>query len=62
MFEQVIGNLDAILSELNILNIENEIQTIYAESTSVGEAKIKLDNLSSVLQQSIDDRSEGGTV
>ena len=62
LFEQVIGNLDAILSELNILNIENEIQTIYAESTSVGEAKIKLDNLSSVLQQSIDDRSEGGTV
>ena len=50
LFEKVIGNLDAILAELNIQNVEKEIETIYAESESFGEAKIKLDNLSSVIQ------------
>lgn len=50
LFESVIGNLDAILSELSISDLETEIQSIFSESTSTGEAKIKLDNLSSVIQ------------
>jgi len=50
LFEQVIGHLDSILAELNINDIESEIQTIFSESASTGEAKIKLDNLSSVIQ------------
>lgn len=50
LFEQVIGHLDSILAELNINNIESEIQSIFSESTSSGEAKIKLDNLSSMIK------------
>lgn len=50
LFEQVIGQLDDILAELNIRDIESEIQTIFNESTSSGEAKIKLDNLSSIIK------------
>lgn len=51
LFEQVIGQLDDILTALNINDIESEIKGIYAESTSTGEAKIKLDNLSAMINQ-----------
>ena len=51
LFEQVIGQLDDILTDLNINDMESEIQGIYAESTSVGEAKIKLNNLSEMIKQ-----------
>src|SRR5699024_10144628 len=50
LFEQVIGDLDDILAELKINDIESEIQTIFNESTSAGEAKIKLNNLSSIIK------------
>ncbi|SFA71358.1 Helicase conserved C-terminal domain-containing protein [Lentibacillus halodurans] len=50
LFEQIIGHLDSILAELDINDLESEIQTIFSESASTGEAKIKLDNLSSVIQ------------
>ncbi|QKY69314.1 DEAD/DEAH box helicase [Lentibacillus sp. CBA3610] len=49
LFEQIIGHLDDILDELNINDMESEIQSIFSESASTGEAKIKLDNLSSVI-------------
>jgi Ca2+-binding EF-hand superfamily protein len=55
LFETVIGHLDMILSELNITDIEAEIQSIFSESASTGEAKIKLDNLSSVIQYKNDE-------
>ncbi|MFD2630814.1 DEAD/DEAH box helicase [Oceanobacillus kapialis] len=54
LFEKVIGDLDAILAELEITNIEKEISLIYSESESMGEAKIKLDNLSHVLSNTIE--------
>ncbi|MFD1360685.1 DEAD/DEAH box helicase [Lentibacillus salinarum] len=50
LFEQVIGHLDSILAELNINDLESEIQSIFSDSATTGEAKIKLDNLSSVIQ------------
>ncbi|SDN07376.1 DEAD/DEAH box helicase [Sediminibacillus halophilus] len=49
LFERVVGNLDDILAELDIKDVEQEIQTIFRESETEGEAKIKLDNLSSVI-------------
>ncbi|MFD1850611.1 DEAD/DEAH box helicase [Oceanobacillus bengalensis] len=58
LFEQVIGNLDAILAELNIGSMETELETIYAESTSVGEVKIKLDNLTSIIRHSLTNNEE----
>lgn len=50
LFENVIGKLDAILSTLNLNNIEEEIQMIYSESETTAEAKIKLNNLASIIE------------
>lgn len=52
LFERVVGNLDDILAELNINDMENEIQTIFAESSSAGETRIKLNNLTSIIEHS----------
>ncbi|MDC3413409.1 DEAD/DEAH box helicase [Aquibacillus sp. 3ASR75-11] len=49
LFEKVVGNLDSILAELNIKDMEKEMNRIFSESETDGEAKIKLDNLSSVI-------------
>ncbi|MUK87143.1 ATP-dependent helicase [Ornithinibacillus sp. L9] len=49
LFEQVIGHLDDILAELEIKDLETEIQSIFNDSSSTGEAKIKLDNLTSII-------------
>ncbi|WP_152656203.1 DEAD/DEAH box helicase [Oceanobacillus sp. CFH 90083] len=51
LFENVIGHLDAILAELKVGSMEKEIESIYQESTSAGEVRIKLDNLTSVINQ-----------
>lgn len=51
LFEQVIGQLDDILAELDISDIETEISQIFSESSSNGEVKIKLDNLTSIIKQ-----------
>lgn len=50
LFQLVIGQLDDILAELNINDLESEIYSIYTNSSSHGEAKIKLNNLSSIIQ------------
>jgi len=52
LFEKVIGQLDDILSDLEIHNLEKEIKHIFTESSTSGETKIKLDNLMSVIQDS----------
>lgn len=51
LFEQVIGDLDEILSALQINDIETELERIFSESASFGETSIKLNNLSSVINQ-----------
>lgn len=58
LFENVIGELDAILSDLNIQDMEQEIETIYRESDSLGEAEIKLENLASIVHKLADDMNE----
>ncbi|MCM3738749.1 SNF2-related protein [Oceanobacillus luteolus] len=60
LFENVIGELDAILSELNINNFDKEIESIYAESDSLGEAKIKLENLASIVHQMANENKAAG--
>lgn len=49
LFEQVVGDLDEILAELHLTNFEKEMENIFSESTSIGETKIKLKNLSSAI-------------
>lgn len=58
LFEKIIGNLDSILAELNISDIETEIQSIFSGSSSTGETKIKLDNLSSVINDTNNELEE----
>src|SRR5699024_4218822 len=50
LFEHVIGEFDDNLEELNINNMETEIQRIFTTSTTPGEVKVKLNNLSSVIK------------
>lgn len=65
LFENVIGDLDAILSELSIQNMEQEIEQIYTESETAGEAKIKLQNLSAIIeaeqQSNLEEKRYGDT-
>lgn len=50
LFEKVIGELDDILTKLDIGNIEEYLIDVVGESRSEGEMKIKMDNLSSLIQ------------
>ncbi|MGM7721201.1 DEAD/DEAH box helicase [Metabacillus sp. Hm71] len=49
LFEKVIGDLDEILTKLEIKNFEEHIQDIMIHSKSDGEMKIKMENLTSIL-------------
>jgi SNF2 family DNA or RNA helicase len=49
LFESVIGELDEILTKFDLKNIEQHIRDIFNESESAGEIKIKMDNLSSLI-------------
>lgn len=49
LFERVIGQLDDILTRLDLRNIEDHIQDIMLRSRSEGEMKIKMENLTSIL-------------
>jgi hypothetical protein len=50
LFERVIGELDDILTRLEIKNLEEHVQDIFLQSKSEGEMKIKMDNLTSIIQ------------
>ncbi|MFC7394257.1 DEAD/DEAH box helicase [Scopulibacillus cellulosilyticus] len=61
LFENVIGELDDILARLNIKNLDKQIAAIFEESESAGEIKIKMDNLTSVInseREQIEEDSE----
>jgi SNF2 family DNA or RNA helicase len=58
LFERVIGDLDEILTRLEMKNVEKHIEEIFLNSGSDGEIKIKMDNLSSLINFHADD-SEG---
>jgi len=50
IFEKVIGELDDILERLNIRDFEREMRSIIEKSNSEGEARIKLGNLFSIVE------------
>lgn len=50
LFEKVVGELDEILTRLDIGNIEEYLIDVVGESRTEGEMKIKMDNLSSLIQ------------
>ncbi len=49
LFENVIGDLDEILSRVGMKNIEQHIRDIFYESDTEGEIRVKMDNLTSLL-------------
>ncbi|WP_050615745.1 DEAD/DEAH box helicase [Bacillus testis] len=49
LFEKVVGQLDDILTKLDIRNIEEYLEDVVGGSKSEGEMKIKMENLSSMI-------------
>jgi SNF2 family DNA or RNA helicase len=50
LFQKVIGELDDILTKLEFGNIEDHLIDIFGGSTSEGEMRIKMDNLTSMIE------------
>ncbi len=50
LFEKVIGELDDILTKLEFGNIEDHLIDIFGQSCSEGEMRIKMENLSSMIE------------
>ncbi|MCM3669611.1 DEAD/DEAH box helicase [Mesobacillus maritimus] len=50
LFEKVIGDLDDILTRLDVGKVEDHLVDIFSQSSSEGEIKIKMDNLTSMIQ------------
>ncbi|WP_042355071.1 DEAD/DEAH box helicase [Bacillus rubiinfantis] len=50
LFERVIGELDDILTKLEFGNIEEHLIDIFSQSSSEGEMRIKMENLSSMIE------------
>ena len=50
LFERVIGELDDILTKLEFGNIEDHLMDIFNDSRSEGEMRIKMENLSSMIE------------
>ncbi|WP_085523383.1 DEAD/DEAH box helicase [Tuberibacillus sp. Marseille-P3662] len=55
LFENIIGELDEILTKLDLGNIDQHIKTIFEESDTEGEVKIKMDNLANVINAERED-------
>lgn len=60
LFQRVIGQLDQILAELDLKSFDDEINQILHQSQSIGEIKIKMNNLAEVVNdcQIKDDENE----
>jgi SNF2 family DNA or RNA helicase len=50
LFEKVIGELDDILTKLEFGNIEDHLIDIFSRSSSEGEMRIKMENLTSMIE------------
>ncbi|RHW41080.1 DEAD/DEAH box helicase [Neobacillus notoginsengisoli] len=50
LFEKVVGELDDILVKLELGNIEDHLADIFGHSATEGEMKIKMENLSSMIE------------
>lgn len=50
LFEKVIGDLDDILTKLDFGNMDDYMADIFSNSKSEGEMKIKMDNLTSMIE------------
>ncbi len=62
LFERVVGELDDILSKLELTNIEEHISDILANSQSEGEIKVKMNHLSELIKltEGVPERNAAG--
>jgi SNF2 family DNA or RNA helicase len=58
LFEKVIGELDDILTKLEFGNIEDHLIDIFSGSSSEGEMRIKMENLTSMIEFANDLKKE----
>ena len=58
LFENVIGELDDILTKLEFGNIEDHLMDIFNHSSTEGEMKVKMENLTSMIQFAQDLKGE----
>lgn len=58
LFEKVVGELDEILTRLDLKNIEEHITNILVKSKSDGEIRIKMENLSELITFSEGERQQ----
>ena len=59
LFERVIGELDDILTKLEIKDLEDQLEDILLHSKTDGEMKIKMENLTSVIEFADKMRKDG---
>ena len=59
LFERVIGELDDILTRLEIKDFEDQLEDILLHSKTDGEMKIKMENLTSVIEFAGQIRKDG---
>ena len=50
LFEKVVGELDDILTKLEISNLDDYLEDVVHKSKSEGEMKIKMENLTSMIK------------
>ncbi|UOE95894.1 SNF2-related protein [Alkalihalobacillus sp. LMS39] len=60
LFESVIGELDDILSKLELPSLEDHIQEILYHSDSDGEIKVKMDHLTAIINEVAKEELEEG--
>ena len=58
LFERVVGELDDILTRLEVKNLEEHLTDILNKSKTEGEMKVKMDNLTSLIQLAQDLKKE----
>lgn len=61
LFESVIGEIDEILTRIDLPDIERTIADIFTTSESDGEIKVKMDNLSSYIEFAKEMKKEGNS-
>jgi SNF2 family DNA or RNA helicase len=59
LFERVVGELDDILTKIDMKNIEDHLHDIFHHSASEGELKIKMNNLTSIIELAAKSNDEG---
>ncbi len=62
LFERIVGDLDEILTRFDHLNMEEYVKDIFQTSHSEGEMKIKMENLSSIIQFADSIRKDGENI